>query len=133
MRNPFGRIFPLPFNGILRNPKLWVRLAEMNVLRTFAAKFREEVHEHGLRTPDGSVGVLVTGMLEPDYFSSIVEGLPEGTWEFVCHPGYNDAELDRVRTRLRKSRKEELQVLTSCEAKAALQRRGVELISYHDL
>jgi chitin disaccharide deacetylase len=133
VRNPFGRIFPLPFNRILRNPKLWMRLAEMNVMRTFAAKFRGEVHAHGLRTPDGSVGVLVTGVVNQDYFSSIAENLPEGTWEFVCHPGYNDAELDRVRTRLRKSREEELHVLTSADTKSELQRRGIELISYHDL
>ena len=133
VRNPFGRLFPLPFNRILRNPKLWTRLAEMNILRTFAARFRNDVREHGLRTPDGSVGVLFTGVLDQGHFTAITENLPAGTWEFVCHPGYNDAELDRVRTRLRKSREEELQVLTSPDAKVALQRRGIELISYHDL
>jgi hypothetical protein len=26
------------------------------------------------------------------------------TWEFVCHPGYPDAHLDQVHTRLRDSR-----------------------------
>ena len=105
----------------------------MNVLRNFAASFRREVQKHGLRTPDGSVGVLVTGALDPSYFTCIAENLPEGTWEFVCHPGYNDAELDQVRTRLRESREQELAVLTSEEAKAILQRRGIELISYLDL
>jgi hypothetical protein len=29
------------------------------------------------------------------------------TWELVCHPGYPDAALDKVRTRLRQSRAEE--------------------------
>jgi predicted glycoside hydrolase/deacetylase ChbG (UPF0249 family) len=133
VRNPFGRLFPLPFNRILRNPKLWTRLAEMSVLRSFVAEFRKIVREHGMRTPDGSVGILVTGTVNQDYFSSIAEGLPEGTWEFVCHPGYNDGELDQVRTRLRKAREEELHILTSPEAKAALQRCGIELVSYHDL
>jgi predicted glycoside hydrolase/deacetylase ChbG (UPF0249 family) len=72
-------------------------------------------------------------VLDHNLFSCIAENLPEGTWEFVCHPGYNDADLDRVRTRLRQSREQELAVLTSPEAKAALQRRGIELISYHEL
>jgi hypothetical protein len=30
--------------------------------------------------------------------------LPLGTWELVTHPGYNDADLGRVRTRLRAAR-----------------------------
>ena len=133
VRNPFGRLFPLPFGLLLRSPKLWTRLAEMSVLRQFAATFRREVEKHGLRTPDGSVGVLVTGVLDDNLFSCIAENLPKGTWELVCHPGYNDADLDHVRTRLRQSREQELSVLTSPEARSALQRRGIELISYHEL
>jgi chitin disaccharide deacetylase len=133
VRNPFGRLFPLPFGGILRSPKLWTRLAEMSALRNYSATFRREVQKHGLRTPDGSVGVLVTGVLDETHFASIAENLPEGTWEFVCHPGYNDADLDKIHTRLRQSREQELRVLTSPESKAVLQRRGIELISYHDL
>jgi len=85
------------------------------------------------RTTDGSVGVLVTGVLDLKLFTAIVECIPEGTWEFVCHPGYSDAALDQVRTRLRQSREQELALLTSPEAKDLLQRRGIELISYHEL
>jgi len=69
-----------------------------------------------------------------DYlFASIVESLPEGTWEFVCHPGYNDAELDRIQTRLRESRALELQLLTSPKTLELLARSGIQLISYRDL
>lgn len=133
IRNPFGRMFPLPFSHIVRNPDMWRRVAELGVLRSFAARFKREVESHGLRTPDGSVGILDTGTLDLESFLVIIETLPEGTWEFVCHPGYNDAELDQVRTRLRQSRETELAVLTSPEAREALERRGVELISYHHL
>ena len=77
--------------------------------------------------------MLVTGILDLKLFSKIVDNIPEGTWEFVCHPGYNDAELDKVRTRLRQSRAQELELLTSPEAREALQRRGIELISYREL
>ena len=133
VRNPFGRLFPLPLTRILRNPQLWRRVAELSVLRAFAANFKREVERHGLRTPDGSVGVLNTGSLDLQSFLVIIDALPEGTWEFVCHPGYNDAELDRVRTRLRQSRETELAVFTSPDARVALERHGVELINYREL
>jgi len=133
VRNPFGRIFPLPFGRILRNPNMWRRVAELGALRSFSADYKGEVESHGLRTPDGSVGILDTGTLDLESFLVIVDSLPDGTWEFVCHPGYNDAELDQVRTRLRQSREIELSVLTSPEARSALDRRGIELISYREL
>lgn len=83
--------------------------------------------------PDGSLGVIATGALDEGLFRSIIGNLPEGTWEFVCHPGYNDAELDRVQTRLRGSREQELAVLTADSTPKLLQNHGVELISYREL
>ena len=87
----------------------------------------------GLRTTDGTIGVVGTGSMNAGHLRLLLQTIPEGTWEFVCHPGYNDAELGQVRTRLRQSRETELAVLTSPAAKAALQKRGIELVSYHDL
>jgi predicted glycoside hydrolase/deacetylase ChbG (UPF0249 family) len=133
VRNPFGPLLPLPLAHILRSPATWPRVTQLAVLRTFATRFKREVAHFGLRTPDGSVGVIDTGTLDLKSFLVIAESLPEGTWEFVCHPGYNDAELDQVRTRLRQSRETERSVLTSPEARSALERRGIELISYREL
>jgi chitin disaccharide deacetylase len=133
VRNPFGQVWPLPLGDVMRERGLWKRFAQLNVLRNFAAKFRHEVESHGLRTTDGSVAVLVTGMLDPNLFSKIMDNIPEGTWEFVCHPGYNDADLNKVRTRLRHSRAQELELLTSPEAREVLQQRGIELVSYREL
>jgi predicted glycoside hydrolase/deacetylase ChbG (UPF0249 family) len=84
-------------------------------------------------SPDGSFGVVATGSLDLELFLAIIELIPDGTWEFVCHPGYADSELASVRTRLRQSREEELKVLTSPAARQALDRRGIQLISYRDL
>jgi predicted glycoside hydrolase/deacetylase ChbG (UPF0249 family) len=133
VRNPFGQIWPLPLSSIVRTRRLWKRLAQLNVLRKFAANFRREVEAHGLRTTDGSLGVLVTGVLDLELFTAIADNMPEGTWEFVCHPGYNDADLDKIQTRLRRSREEELHLLTSPQARDVLHRRGIDLISYHEL
>jgi chitin disaccharide deacetylase len=64
-------------------------------------------------TTDGTLGIVVTGALDLTLFDAIVGSIPEGTWELCCHPGYNDANLATVRTRLRESRVRELEVLTS--------------------
>ncbi len=133
VRNPFGQVWPLPVGDLLRKRKLWRRFAQLNVLRNFATRFRREVEGHGLRTTDGSLAVLVTGFLDLKLFTMIVDSIPDGTWELVCHPGYNDADLDQIQTRLRESRVQELGLLTSPEAKEALQRRGIELITYREL
>jgi predicted glycoside hydrolase/deacetylase ChbG (UPF0249 family) len=133
VRNPFGQVWPLPLTSLLRTRQVWKRFAQLNGLRNFSRGFLREVEAHGLKTTDGSLGVLATGVLDMSLFTAIIETIPEGTWEFVCHPGYSDADLDRVQTRLRQSREQELSLLTSPEAKELLHRRGVQLISYHEL
>lgn len=133
LRNPFGPRFPLRSTQLLTRPNLWTRLAEVRVLRTFARKFRESVDREGFITPDGTLGIEVTGTLDASLFQAIARSLPEGTWEFVCHPGYNDADLQGARTRLRQSREVELHVLTLPAARELLAREGIELISYRDL
>jgi chitin disaccharide deacetylase len=150
-------IFPAALNGILRaaracgvsairNPfevvaanfaraqsGLWRRYAQVKTLRGFAGSFRRAVQKAGLRTPDGTLGIVATGHLNTNLFREIADSMPEGTWEFVCHPGYVDADLGTIRTRLRKQREEELAVLTSAAARDALEARGIRLISYNEL
>lgn len=130
IRNPFGR---LNIRLALTRPVLWKRTVQVGLLNRWAASFRRSVTEAGIGTTDGSLGVVATGTLDENLFRAIIENLPEGTWEFVCHPGYNDAELDRVQTRLRASREQELAVLTADSTRKLLQTHGVELISYRDL
>jgi chitin disaccharide deacetylase len=133
VRNPFAPLKPLAFAHLARRPHLWKRYSEVRVLRGFAGRFRELVKQEGLQTTDGTFGIVVTGALDAALFDAIIGCIPEGTWEFCCHPGYNDTDLARVRTRLRESRSQELQVLTSDAARASIQRHGIELISYWDL
>jgi len=130
VRNPFAPLKPLALAHLLRRPPLWSRYTEVKLLRRWAAGFRRAVTEAGLATTDGTLGIVVTGKLDEKLFAAIASSLPEGTWEFVCHPGYDDEELGRVRTRLRASRAKELEVLTSEGARAAIAVRGIELISY---
>jgi hopanoid biosynthesis associated protein HpnK len=133
VRNPFGPRFPLRSTQLLARPNLWTRYAEVRILRTFAAKFREAVQREGFVTPDGTLGIEVTGTLDESLFTAIATSIPDGTWEFVCHPGYNDSELQSAKTRLRESREIELRVLTLPAAREILEQQGVQLISYRDL
>jgi hopanoid biosynthesis associated protein HpnK len=133
LRNPFGPRLPLRSSQLLKRPNLWTRYAEVRVLRRFADKFREAVDREGFSTPEGTLGIEVTGTLDETLFRAIAQNIPEGTWEFVCHPGYNDAELQTAKTRLRESRELELQVLTLPSARDLLAGEGIELISYRDL
>lgn len=133
VRNPFGPRLPLRSSQILSRPGLWTRYAEVSVLRRFAGKFREAVEREGFLSPDGTLGIEVTGTLDESLFQAIAQSIPEGTWEFVCHPGYNDADLQAARTRLRDSRETELRALTLPAAREVLAQQGIELISYREL
>jgi hopanoid biosynthesis associated protein HpnK len=133
VRNPFGPRKPLKSSDLLTRPNLWTRYAEVRILRTLAAKFHEAAKREGVVTPDGTLGVVVTGALDEELFRAIAAVIPDGTWEFVCHPGYNDDDLKSAKTRLRQSRETELRVLTMPEAGELLLSQGIALISYHDL
>jgi len=133
VRNPFGPRLPLRSNQLLTRPSLWTRHVEVRILGAFAGRFREAVDQEGFTTPDGTLGIVVTGALDETLFYAIARGIPEGTWEFVCHPGYNDKDLQAGKTRLRESRETELRVLTLPAARELLAQQGIELISYHDL
>ncbi len=133
VRNPFGPRRPFRPSELLARPKLWTRYAEVQVLRRFAVRFREAVEREGFSAPDGTLGIEVTGTLDEALFQAIASTIPDGTWEFVCHPGYNDADLKAAKTRLRESREAELRVLTLPAARQILLQNGIQLISYREI
>ena len=84
-------------------------------------------------TPDGTLAIVATGSLNERLLRLMIEHLPDGTWELVCHPGYNDADLQGIHTRLRESREQELRILTSQSTRDLLSANGVEIISFREL
>jgi hopanoid biosynthesis associated protein HpnK len=133
VRNPFEPLRAWPGGMLLGAPSLWLRCAGVMTFQMFAAEFRRAVKQEGMLSTDGTVGIAATGKLDQKMLVAILRGLPEGTWELVCHPGYSDADLRSAGTRLTASRELELSALTSAETKEELARQKIELISYAEL
>lgn len=132
IRNPFVPAKAMRAKSLRQKPGLWKRYGQVRVLRGFAGQFRQKMRRAGLRTPDGSVGVIETGSIDASLLRQALVNLPDGTWELVCHPGYDDADLRAAHTRLLESREEERQLLTSPELRALLVEQKVRLISYRE-
>lgn len=130
IRNPFER---MQGSQLSASPSLWRRWAEVGALRGLARQFREAVQQARIATPDGTLAIVATGSLNDRLLRLMVENLPDGTWELVCHPGYNDADLRGIRTRLRESREQELHILTSSSTRDLLAANGIEVVSFRDL
>lgn len=124
VRNPFE-----PEWAVHATPRAsWIRSAEVWALRRFGPYFRRVIAEEGFSTTDGTIAIAGTGTVDAASLRTLLAQVPEGTWELVTHPGYNDADLAKVRTRLRESRDIErvaLQVIKEFPA--------IDLISFADL
>jgi len=133
IRNPFVPVATVSASQFAGKPALWKRYGQVRMLRSFAGQFRAKVRRAGLATPDGVVGVVETGSFNPSLLRQALTDLPEGTWELVCHPGYDDADLRAAHTRLIESRENERQLLMSEELRTFLDEQKIRLISYREL
>ncbi len=70
-----------------------------------------QIRDRHILTTDGTIGISATGSLDAATLRASLDALPDGLWELVCHPGYNDRELDAVTTRLRETRETEREAL----------------------
>ena len=102
-------------------------------MRTQARAFSRLTAEHGMMTADGSIGLLATGILDDSVLRSLLQAMPPGTWELVCHPGYGDSALDQARTRLRASREVERSALLAVIPEALRNDSELALIDFHQL
>lgn len=124
IRNPFEPIWSV--NATANAPDL--RRAQVILLRRFEPSFRRIVAQEGFVTTDGAVGVLATGSLNIAEVHGLIAAMPEGTFEFVTHPGYRDEQLAQAHTRLLESREIERNALVSIKDFV-----GIDLISFAGL
>jgi chitin disaccharide deacetylase len=88
---------------------------------------------HGCRSTDYFAGFQITGRYDAAELARLIRTLPDGSTEFMCHPGRCGAELRAAGTRLKESREDELRALTSAGVRRALQESGVRLARYGGL
>lgn len=107
IRNPFEPAWSVaatPGAGLLRT---W----QVRLLGMLRHSFWKLVRQRGFTTTDGCLGVAATGTLNEITLRALLDRVPDGIFELVCHPAYMDAELMSTRTRLQQSRQVELSAL----------------------
>jgi predicted glycoside hydrolase/deacetylase ChbG (UPF0249 family) len=126
VRRPFD--FPLTPAGVS-----WTKRATSRALGVVRRRFARVLARHGCRSTDHFAGFQITGRYSAADLARLIRSLPEGSTEFMCHPGFCTDELRAARTRLKESREQELRALTSPEVRVALEESGVRLVNYHEL
>jgi predicted glycoside hydrolase/deacetylase ChbG (UPF0249 family) len=124
------RPFDLPLHG---GTVPWQRQAVSRGLGFARARFHRVLTRQGCRTTDHFAGFQITGHYDAAELARLIRDLPEGSTEFMCHPGFCTEELQAARTRLKESRRRELDALTSDEVRAAIQESGVTLARYDEI
>lgn len=101
IRNPFE-----PAWSIALGESPLIRRAQLGVIGYFRPRFLAlpQIRDGRVTTTDGTLGVSATGNLNTRTLCRTLVAMPEGAWELVCHPGYNDSDLDCITTRLRSHR-----------------------------
>jgi len=127
IRNPFEP----PWSIALGKSPLLRRL-QLRVLAPLRPRFLAlpQIKSGTILTTDGTLAISATGSLTPQTLTQTLAAMPAGTWELVCHPGYNDTDLDAITTRLRAHREIELHALLQAFATDSPHPSTVELINY---
>lgn len=99
-------------------------------LKFLARDAREMAERLGIVTADYFCGIAQTGELTREGVERLLRALPEGTTEFMVHPGYLDDALQNSATRLRESRQQELRILTDTRIRNLVASEGIRLIDY---
>lgn len=126
VRGPFD--FPLQPGGVS-----WKKRAVSRAFGVVRGRFERVLTRHGCRSTDYFAGFQITGKFDASDVAELIRSLPEGSTEFMCHPGILTAELRAAHTRLKESREEELRALTAPEVREALRESGVELTNFNSL
>jgi predicted glycoside hydrolase/deacetylase ChbG (UPF0249 family) len=124
------RPFDLP---LVAGEAPWTKRVLTRGVGFLRAQVHRTLESHGCRTTDHFAGFQLTGLFRAGELASLIRTLPEGTTEFMCHPGRCTEELRGAATRLKESRERELEALVSDAVREALRSGGVELLRYRDL
>jgi predicted glycoside hydrolase/deacetylase ChbG (UPF0249 family) len=99
-------------------------------LKLLARDAREMAERAGIAATDYFCGIAQTGVLLGEGVEQLLQNLPKGTTELMCHPGYADEDLRSSPTRLQESRQVELDILTDVRIRKLVATRGIRLINF---
>ncbi len=102
-------------------------------LKLLARDARAMAERSGIATSDYFCGIAQTGALTKAGVQKLLGCLPEGTTELMCHPGYQDDDLQKSATRLQKSRQTEMEILTDKTIRKSVAELGIRLINYEQV
>jgi len=99
-------------------------------LRAVDAEHRSVLRRAGVRVTDHFAGdFFAPGSMTAERLLEVLAGLPAGTTELMCHPGYDDAHL--ADSAFRSQRETELMLLCRSDVRQAV--GGVALVGYAEL
>jgi hopanoid biosynthesis associated protein HpnK len=131
IRNPFEPAWCLALNHGSPFRRVAIKLIDRLRPRFNALP---QIRDGGIRTTGGTIAISATGQFDGPTLSQLIAALPpEGTYELCCHPGYNDPDLARVRTRLRAHRNIEREALLAEIPKALANANAPTLANYASL
>ena len=128
IRRPFD--LPIGASG-LRIP--WTKRQTAHGMQLLRARFRKILERNGYLATDYFAGFQMTGRFQTRDLLALLSELPEGSTEFMTHPGFCREDLAASRTRLKESRALELKALCAPEVKEAIGEHGIRLAGYRQL
>jgi len=93
---------------------------------------RRLLREAGVRTPDRFIDDFYAEKVSFETLQGLLEGLPEGTAELMCHPGHADEDLQRGSSYARE-REVEIEVLCDPGIRALVRSLGIALVGFDAL
>jgi len=131
VRQPFD--LPMPGGEASRNMVPWMIKRSSRGLQFVRKRFELVLRQNGCQTTDHFAGFQMTGRFRAAQLVELIHHLPDGLTEFMCHPGKLGEELLAAPTRLKESREQELEALTSPLVAKALEETGVKLVGFREL
>ncbi len=125
IRRPFDFPMSAPSAEVPSSKRITSR-----ALGLMRGRFHRAIEAHGCRTTDHFAGFQITGRFRTAQLVRLLDALPEGSTEFMCHPGLCGAALQAARTRLKESRELELEALLAPETREAIDRNQIELTNF---
>lgn len=124
-------LLPNVFREVVRlAQEFGIGYVRLPIMAIAGRAYRRYADCRGVHMTDHFLGFRLTGSLNEQTLAEAIERLPDGTTEFMCHPGYLGPELAGASTRLKQSRVSELEALTSPRIREIISSRQIELRNF---